>query len=323
MSGAGEEFLAHAAALMGEGLIGCGAGGDVGAPGRHLHADRLRVQGDVVVILHRVLGRELPVSRPLALVVEDFDLLADAVVRDRALHRRHHRLQRARLVVQVDEQESHPAVEPVLRQGAGAFVEDLAFLHMRGPDQSSVGGIGPGVIGTDEPAGVAVALGHEHAPVTADRIQRAHLAIPAAHDDHRFAHHVDRVEIAGFGDILLAPNAEPGLLEDLLHFEGVKLGRGIGVPRQREARRIGQSRIFGEIVEQGAEGLRHLQPPVVADPQPRGCHGEGTRKTALLGRALSRPAWLPADGAGRNRRSPHGRVGGSRARPEPRGRRPA
>ncbi len=158
---------------------------------------------------------------------------------------------------------SHPAFQPVLRQAAGLLVEDLALLHMRCADQPAIEGIGPGVIGTGEAAGIALALGHRHGAMPADGIQRAHLAILAAHDDDRLAHNVDGVIVAGIGHIFRAADAEPGFLEDGLDLERVEFRRGIGFARQRETGRIGQARIFGQCVQQRVQPFAHRPLPLL------------------------------------------------------------
>ena len=131
-------------------------------------------------------------------------------------------------------------------RGEGGEDETLVGVHLRGldeavlrqvdlvvvpllapgdPDEFAVRVVGPGVVRTGEPLGVApVGAADPHAPVPATVDQGVQRAVQAAGDDDGLLAHIGGEEIAGLRNLALVAEEHPGALEDALLLRGVDLG---------------------------------------------------------------------------------------------------
>src|SRR5467141_2303228 len=91
------------------------------------------------------------------------------------------------------------------------LIKPLDVVHVRRAHQASVETVGPGVIRTlNRLAEVAVLfLAQSCAAVTADIVERAHLIILVAQNDHAFARNFLNEIITGLGNLTLMSNAQP------------------------------------------------------------------------------------------------------------------
>ena len=83
--------------------------------------------------------------------------------------------------------------------------------------------IGPGMILAAQHIGMpAILLHHLGAAMAAGVVEGADFRVLATHDQNRRADLAPEHIIARPGDILLAPDAQPGAAEDMLHFQRVE-----------------------------------------------------------------------------------------------------
>src|SRR5688572_29186387 len=126
-----------------------------------------------------------------------------------------YRFERLRVPTQVDEQEPFPFVHGDRLERKVRLVEAFGLLHVGRTDQSSVGRVGPGVIGTLN--GLAEAspgfLADAGAPMAADVVEGPERPLAVAQDDDALAS--DRLEevLARLPDLLGTADAEPPRLQ--------------------------------------------------------------------------------------------------------------
>src|SRR5262249_31728688 len=107
--------------------------------------------------------------------------------------------------------------------------------HRGGAEEAAVEGVGPGVVGALDRAGEPPAglLAEQGPAVAADVVEGPHRAGAVAQDDDALRVDGPDEEVAGPGDLLLAPRAEPGSQEDPLLLLAEDLRRGIEAAGQR------------------------------------------------------------------------------------------
>src|SRR5262249_46093722 len=150
---------------------------DVGFRPWQLISDRVFVETNVVVVLHRVLGGKLPVSVPFGLVWEDLALLLNPISGDSFLERPHAWRKSQRIIVQIDKNEAIPRLEAVTWKSASLPFEALGPLHVRGSGKGTSGIISPGVVRADEPLCATVSRDDRHEAMAAYRTERAQCTI--------------------------------------------------------------------------------------------------------------------------------------------------
>ena len=199
--------------------------------------DQLGVHGRAVQALVVVVDQDLPVGLHLG-----HGAVADPQRRQVEARQRQRRevlvcqrlLERHRVGVEVDEQEALPDGDLDRPQAQGVAV-DLVLAHVGRADQAAVEGVCPGVVGALDGALQAAGgvVAEPRAAVPADVVEAAQLALLGAHHDHALAGHVDRHEVAGLVQALVAAGVEPGAREHPLALEVEHLGGVVVAARQR------------------------------------------------------------------------------------------
>ena len=170
-----------------------------------------------VVALRVVLAQHLPVG---------VDRVVDALAPAQAAHPETRELrahlaqelhQAGALVREIDEQEAVPALEPHSMEPVFSLVEVAGIIHVGRHAQRPVEPVGPGVVRAEqvlEPG--AGRLGYEaRATMTADVVEGVDGAAGVAHHEDAFLADGPGQEVARLLDILIAPDAQPHLREDV------------------------------------------------------------------------------------------------------------
>ena len=205
----------------------------VGAGGGRDGLQRLRVDLEEVVALHGVDDDQLPVGLPHVLVP-----LAGPVVQAR-----HARLgddllemgeplrQRGNVGVHRGEDEAVPLLGPVPGKAVSGPV-DVGAGGVGDAQEAAVVGIGPGVVRTLEPLGVAGPVHDQRAAVGAHVRQRSELAALVAQHDQRLSRKLDRDVVARLGDLVGGADPYPVVVPDVGEI-GLQRGGPVGRRRQR------------------------------------------------------------------------------------------
>src|SRR5579871_6437401 len=111
-------------------------------------------------------------------------------------------------------------------------------IHMRGAHEPAVERIGPTMIGTQNTRAKCSFGGGTQAgaAMAADVIKGADGGIGVAHDDQAFAREIAQEVVAGVGDDVGAPGAEPAAGEESFNFVLEPSGIGVVSRRQRLGR---------------------------------------------------------------------------------------
>ena len=167
-----------------------------------------------VVVLHEVLGDELPVRLDLVLDPADEALLGEPVAGESLGKIAELVVERGRLGVEAHEDEAAPLVDANRVESVVGLVERLDLAHVedvllilgnprlrreeRCPQAGAVEVVGPRVVGAlEEARDLALPLGDEPgAAVPADVVVRAKLAVAVPADDERAARDLDDDERA-------------------------------------------------------------------------------------------------------------------------------
>jgi hypothetical protein len=191
----------------------------------------MQLVGVVAVVV--VLEHHLPVPGELAGHRRRQALgVRQVVIGDGVLDGGQARGQGRRLGVEIDEDEAQPDLDLEGRQLDGLLVEVAGALHGRRVHQVAVQRIDPVVIGTDEAAGVAPPLGHQHGAVLAHRRHRLDLVGAVLGHDDRLADDRGGEVVALLLHPVDAAHAQPFVIEQRLLLEVVE-GR-VGVAGRRQ-----------------------------------------------------------------------------------------
>ncbi len=160
----------------------------------------------------------------------------EAVRRDHCFVRRHHLGHRGAFVAQADEHETAPDLEAHRSEPVTGLVETRVTRAVGDARERAIEIVGPGMIGAHQPFRAAAGPVDDARPaVAADVGEGADLPVPAAHDDHAFAKVVERVPVAGGGDVADVANDLPRGREDPFLLDREELGVGIGPGRKAPA----------------------------------------------------------------------------------------
>jgi hypothetical protein len=124
--------------------------------------------------------------------------------------------------------EAHQPVSAEIEAGEARLVGDAEKLALRV--------VGPGVIGADEGAGVAAALGDRRTTMAADVGEGAHLPIRSPHQQHRHAGRVLGDVVAGLRKPGRQAHEQRLAAEQRVALAGGALAAGIGVDAVAEER---------------------------------------------------------------------------------------
>ena len=199
--------------------------------------DEPRVHPGQVVVLHEVLGDELPVRVDLVLDPPDEALLGEPVAVESLGKIAELVVERGRLGVEAHEDEAAPFVDangvktvvgPVERLDL-AHVEDVLLIlgnprfgrEERCSQTRSVEVVRPRVVGAlEEARDLALPLRDEPRPaVAADIVVRAKLAVAVPAHDERAAADLDDDERARLAYLVREADGHPGRAEDALAFQ--------------------------------------------------------------------------------------------------------
>ena len=204
-----------------------------------------------VVVVHRVLGHELPVAVELQLELlgeADLLLLEKPEV---ARERRDEIGQGLGRGIEGNENPALPNVEPQRGQAARCRIEPLRRAHQRRANEVAGEVVGPAMVGAAELLGVALTGRDLDTAVAAHVGEGAEPAGGIAGDDDGLVHDAHGHVVAGVRELLGAGHAEPVLHEDFVFLAPVDLGRAVNVAGhvvravERRARRLEASTEVG------------------------------------------------------------------------------
>ena len=142
--------------------------------------------------------------------------------------------QRGGIRVEVDEDEAAECLDLHLVEADVAGVEPLERLGMRRARQAAVQPIGPGVVGTHDPADGPFARQQRVGAVLADVVEGAQRAVAVAHDGNRMPGHLDGEVGTRRAQFLDMANPLPAARNDAFQVDAEPPRVDIGFLAQRE-----------------------------------------------------------------------------------------
>jgi hypothetical protein len=187
----------------------------VGDPG---DLGELRVHPAEVVILLEVLADELPVGVDVEALLVAHLPVVEPVAAHTVVEVADPGLERRGGGVEAGEEQRSPGGDAHRHQvEVGGGVGTWNLIEQRGGAESSVGGVGPAVVGAADGSGdVAVGFGEFGAAMTAGVQHRVEFAVGVSGDEHRPRSEAPHEQAPGFGDLVRGADAHPGSFEDAL-----------------------------------------------------------------------------------------------------------
>ena len=266
-----------------------------------------RMSGEDVIGLDEVLVYEFPVGRDLELERTGMGHRTDAVARELLVEEAEVLIERRHVAVHVHEQPVMPLRERHLEQLQARVIggHDVVI-----PAATKVGAtpqppgkvVAPGVVRADDRLPRPLACVDEPcSPVPADVLECANLAALPAHEDHRYAAGIDRLDVAGAPDLVGPAGQHPAPAKEVTLLEPEEFAADVG--------RVGKTGCLSErrleaVKQRVRQEVLHsrrfqIDSPAMSGPNPMMTEPEPVADDGRTGRS-AQGAW---QGSGRERTS--------------------
>ncbi len=140
--------------------------------------------------------------------------------------------ERRRVLIEIDEEETVPGLQPYRDQPVILGAEIGRLLHAERRNQPAVEIVDPGVVGAGDRAAGAASGEKPRAAMPAGVGEGAQGPRAVAQQDHRLPDDLEDEIVAGLCDLVRAADEVPGLEKDALDLALVEFRRGVAVRRE-------------------------------------------------------------------------------------------